>query len=99
MKRKPPVPAVFVLMGNDIESNRPLMAFATKKLAEDCKVACEAYDLTVPECPLVEDTKANDRLWDQWTQKRARWQRNHPAGPDAGCYGDGYSIVELELKA
>lgn len=97
MDRKPTM--VFLVMADaDHECSHPLRAFLLKSSAEAFANGCRSYDVIKPECPqLIEDSPANDRLWDRWHRAERRWAKHHTAGAGIDTSDCLYSVREIAL--
>lgn len=98
MSTKPKGVPVFVVMADfDHECSYALRSFLLKPTAVAFQNACWSHEAQKPECPPVESTPENDRLWERYDRAMKRWKKHHPLGLDADTSGAIYCIVEIEL--
>lgn len=100
MNTKPAGVTVFVVMADfDHECSYALRSFLLKSTAEVFRAACWSHDARKPQCPPMEDTPENDRLWERHGRAMKQWRKHHPLGPalDADTSFATYSLAEIEL--
>lgn len=86
--------AYVVMVDNDHEVTPAVAVFDTRARADAFVLLCREHDRKQPQVPdVIDDSEANNLLWEKWARKNRLWLKRHPGGEAAA--GSGVLVTHV----